>query len=289
MGFWNDDKKKTDYRPAAPVHQAPRPAPMPPVNNDTLDEDDLLTLQQVMNSAKVERDKAPAADLTAKVPESLAPEQSTVAATIRKNAAEIGNPAENATLLSKGITIKGEMNSSYDVVVEGVFEGPIHTGANVYIRNGGSVKGDVSARNVKLEDSTLIGNVNAEVVSVNGRMKGDIDSRAVKFGADARYFGSVVTDSLGTVEGASVRGSFTVRGDGSEDDDFGAEDKDVKADKAKDDVSAESAFKTDNVPDFIKKNASSNNPTPKAPASTSNGATGAKPSAGSANKTPITV
>lgn len=123
-------------------------------------------------------------------------------------------PSANATLFAAGVEMRGELNSSSDVVIEGVFEGPIHSGANVFVRRDGRVVGDVTAKTVSVDGGTLTGNIDAfERAYVSGCMEGNIDTRALTFGSGAKFKGDVTTEQLGICEGASVRGRLTVNGD----------------------------------------------------------------------------
>ncbi len=128
-------------------------------------------------------------------------------------------PDEKALLFSAGNDMKGELNSSTDIIIEGHFIGPIHTVGNVFIRNGGHVNGDITAKRVKVSDGQLIGNTDAETVIVDGRMRGNIDAKSASFRSGARYKGDVITDELSIADGASVKGSITVHGDGDDDED----------------------------------------------------------------------
>lgn len=127
-------------------------------------------------------------------------------------------PAQNSFLFSAGNTMKGGLDSSTDIIIEGVFTGPIHTAANIFIRGQGRVNGDISAKLVKVTDGgTLKGNADAETVIVDGRMRGDIDARSTQFRACARYKGNVTTDTLSTNPGASIHGNISINGDDDDD------------------------------------------------------------------------
>lgn len=149
-------------------------------------------------------------------------------------------PAQNSFLFSAGNTMKGGLDSSTDIIIEGIFTGPIHTAANIFIRGEGRVNGDISAKLVKVTDGgTLKGNADAETVIVDGRMHGNIDARSTQFRASARYKGNVVTDTLSTNPGASIHGNISINGDDDDDlDDFDEVDTSASAssDEKKDNV-----------------------------------------------------
>lgn len=130
-------------------------------------------------------------------------------------------PAANSFLFSAGNTMKGALNSSTDIIIEGVFSGPIQTEANIFIRGDGRVNGDISANLVKVtEGGTLKGNATADTVIVDGRMHGDVNAHSTQFRACARYKGNVVTDTLSTNPGAVIHGNITINGADDDIDDF---------------------------------------------------------------------
>ena len=141
-------------------------------------------------------------------------------------------PDKNALLFSSGNTMEGTLNSSTDIIIEGEFTGPIHTDHNVHIRNGGIVKGDITANLIKVTDGQLIGNTDSDTIVVDGCMKGDIDAKCALFLSHARYRGNVKTDSLGTREGSSIRGNISVNGNDDEDVPASTEKEAKKAEPA---------------------------------------------------------
>lgn len=199
MGFLGSNQKQSQHtqtRPVAPdpITPAvkPRPVQEPP-------EDDTLSAGW-----------PPIFDATPVSPSSAA-----------KTAEKLDEetPNDKALLFSAGNDMKGELNSSTDIIIEGNFIGPIHTAGNVFIRNGGKVNGDITAKRVKVSNGQLIGNTDAETVIVDGRMRGNIDAKSAAFRSGARYKGDVITDELSIADGASVRGSITVHGDGDDEED----------------------------------------------------------------------
>lgn len=198
LGGSNSQKQsqRTQQRPVMkdPISSAVNPRPVqPPVEEDTLS----TGWPQIFDATPV-----PSADSAVKAAEKLDEE----------------TPNDKALLFSAGNDMKGELNSSTDIIIEGNFIGPIHTAGNVFIRNGGKVNGDITAKRVKVSNGQLIGNTDAETVIVDGRMRGNIDAKSAAFRSGARYKGDVITDELSIADGASVRGSITVHGDGDDDE-----------------------------------------------------------------------
>lgn len=53
-------------------------------------------------------------------------------------------PSGQATIIAAGTTLKGDINSSGDIRIDGSLEGNIHCSAKVVIGSNGSVTGDIS-------------------------------------------------------------------------------------------------------------------------------------------------
>ena len=117
------------------------------------------------------------------------------------------------TFFAKDVVISGTLNCSTDVVIEGTFEGPIHTAGDVRVRNGGIVKGDISANSVALNNATIEGNIEATTATINGKLKGNLMVNGVTFDEKAEFDGDVSTQGLEVRNGATVHGKIDVRGD----------------------------------------------------------------------------
>jgi cytoskeletal protein CcmA (bactofilin family) len=100
--------------------------------------------------------------------------------------------SRGGAVISQGIKIKGEVNGSEDLFVDGVVDGQLTlTNGNLTIGPNGTVKADVVAR---------------EVV-VRGRIDGKVSGRdKVQLMSSSQVTGEVTTERLAIEEGALLRG-----------------------------------------------------------------------------------
>lgn len=106
--------------------------------------------------------------------------------------APIPQPIERITsVLSSGISCKGEMRGSGGVRIEGAFEGDIALRGMLVI----SESGRVTCRELK-----------ANTIIIAGAVRGDITAEKVEIRGSGRVWGNVTTVSLSTEEGAFLRG-----------------------------------------------------------------------------------
>lgn len=131
---------------------------------------------------------------------------------VNTSAAVSNNRSNNGgtTFLTADVAMNGAINSSSDIVIEGTFEGPIHTSGVVTVRNGGKVVGDISAKELSIIDATVEGSGEASTVIINGTMKGDVIADSVTVGEKAFLDGDVSTKGLVISIGARVHGKFDV-------------------------------------------------------------------------------
>lgn len=131
-------------------------------------------------------------------------------------ASDMGTPGEarhpaaaSAALIGKSVVVKGELEGSEDLTIEGQVEGKIelrdHT---LTIGPGGRIKAQVFAKAVVV-CGELIGNINAsESVEIreSGSVDGDIVSPRVAIADGAHFRGSIDMQRKGP---APARGSAT--------------------------------------------------------------------------------
>lgn len=100
------------------------------------------------------------------------------------------------TIISKGITIDGEISGTEPVVVEGTVKGKINLEANVTIKEGGVVEADVDTTQVFISGQ-MTGNVKAQdrvEISTSGRVVGDITSPRISIADGAGFKGHIDMD-----------------------------------------------------------------------------------------------
>lgn len=102
-------------------------------------------------------------------------------------------PDSSTTIITVGSSIKGEMNLTCNLYVDGEFEGTINSTNEVNIGKHGHIKGDVLTKRLVVQ-GYLEGTVNAEKVEIksDGRVSGTIESS------------ELIIESKGIFEGNSV-------------------------------------------------------------------------------------
>jgi cytoskeletal protein CcmA (bactofilin family) len=104
-----------------------------------------------------------------------------------------GSPAEPAglSIISVGLTIRGDLESSGTVKVEGTVEGSVLAKHQVLVAKGGLVRGDIMAR------ETVVGG------EVHGSISAD---ERVEVQAGAAVHGDITTRRISVSEGARLNG-----------------------------------------------------------------------------------
>ena len=106
-------------------------------------------------------------------------------------------PDTNTTIITAGSTIKGEMNLSCNLYVDGDFEGIIHSKKEVNIGKNGHIKGDVTTQRLVVQ-GYIEGSINAKKVEIKaaGRVNGTIESSELIIEAKGIFEGnSIVKDA----------------------------------------------------------------------------------------------
>lgn len=110
-----------------------------------------------------------------------------------------------------GITIEGSVKGQVDVVKDAYISGKLLGGlkCNNASMHGSSLQGDTRAKgNVQLDNNSLmIGNLNAQHASVDGKVKGNLQiSGKIELDANAVVLGDVTTSTLTVIDGANIKG-----------------------------------------------------------------------------------
>jgi cytoskeletal protein CcmA (bactofilin family) len=110
--------------------------------------------------------------------------------------------AENAgepTHLGGGARFEGRISGDTDVTVEGTLEGEIRLRRDVTVARGGSVKGSIQARRVR----------------IGGTVEGDVRGEdVVEILPSGRLIGDVVAPTMVIADGAFFKGSVEMAGAG---------------------------------------------------------------------------
>lgn len=98
------------------------------------------------------------------------------------------------SVVSSGLTIKGEISGTEDLLVEGRIEGPINlTGHNLTVGTGGKIKANVTAREVVVHGE-VTGNLAASdrvEIKKEGSMTGDLKTGRIVIEEGAKFKGSI--------------------------------------------------------------------------------------------------
>ncbi len=104
-------------------------------------------------------------------------------------------PERVTSVLGEGISWQGKMSGRGGVRIEGAFDGEISIRGLVVIAERGRVTSE---------------HIRAETIVIAGSVKGDITAHKVEIAQTGRVWGSVVTSSFATDEGAFLKGQITM-------------------------------------------------------------------------------
>jgi cytoskeletal protein CcmA (bactofilin family) len=105
------------------------------------------------------------------------------------------SPERVTSVLGEEFSWQGKITGTGGVRIEGAFDGEIEVRGLVVIAE----RGRVSCEHMR-----------AETVIIAGSLKGDITARKVQITSTGRVWGSVVTSSFSTDEGAFLKGQITM-------------------------------------------------------------------------------
>lgn len=153
--------------------------------------------------------------------------------------ADMENEVE-ATKITSTMEVHGDIRSKDSIYSSGKIFGNVITNqvfssrdltvgnvdAEIISLNAGRVKGNLKAQdkiNVA-QNSVVVGNVKCDDVLVSGKIKGDIDVKNSAFASSTSLIvGDVIADSISTEQGARLNGRLTMRRDSRKSTDFDAE------------------------------------------------------------------
>ena len=192
-------------------------------------------LRNLMNSFnlfarrdEISRDAAPVREETAVTPSSA----------IRPTLSSGENPQDKErNVFGEGLRIDGDVSSDTDIVIRGTVHGNIVCRGDIELS--GSVQGDIEGRNVrivggriegnvvcsealKVERSSVVGNLTAQRAQIDNKVEGNITvhgTLALLREADIR--GDIVAGALSIEEGAVLTGKVSVSPGGASSDPAG--------------------------------------------------------------------
>jgi len=145
------------------------------------------TTQPQTRPAPIPQPKAEAAILKPAEPPRLAP-------IVQPSPPQAKTGVRMPSVISKTLKIKGQLESSEDIQIDGDIEGDVR-GVSVKIGQNAKVKGTVYGDEVELA-GTIEGKIEAKKVTLNGtaRMTGDIQHQDIKIESGAYISGSLKPD-----------------------------------------------------------------------------------------------
>ena len=193
---------------------------------NTMIKENLLKFEAANNSAKKD------GNLFAQYNEGRKGEPAMMNDTAIDNTTDIFSAApvsasSEVTTISKGTSIVGEIHSDSNIELLGSMKGNIITKGNVNVS--GKVLGDIKGANVDLSactiqgniiasgilnvdcDSVLVGDIKAENLSINGKLKGNAQVRnMITCQSEALILGNVTAAVASINEGAKLQGSMQI-------------------------------------------------------------------------------
>ncbi|SMP86308.1 protein CcmA, bactofilin family [Epsilonproteobacteria bacterium SCGC AD-308-P11] len=104
------------------------------------------------------------------------------------------------TIITVGSTIKGEMNLTCNLYVDGEFEGVINSQKDVNIGKQGHIKGEIVTQRLVVQ-GYVEGTVNAQRVEIKagGKLNGTVESTELVIEAKGIFEGTSVVKNLDTL------------------------------------------------------------------------------------------
>src|SRR5690606_16968667 len=111
----------------------------------------------------------------------------------KKNQEEY-NLASSLSVFAAGLKLKGDVDATNDVRIDGTMEGNISSDRKVMVGASGKLKG----------------NIKAQEVHIMGEMKGDIYAKGLaKMGSTAKFNGGIISAQIEIEHGADIEASLT--------------------------------------------------------------------------------
>jgi|WetSurMetagenome_2_1015567.scaffolds.fasta_scaffold00849_7 cytoskeletal protein CcmA (bactofilin family) len=99
------------------------------------------------------------------------------------------------TIIGPSVMVKGNFNSTGNIVIEGVLKGGVKTAGNVYIGDKANITADIEAKSARIGGE----------VRGNMRIEGSL-----QIVSSAKIFGDIECESLSMETGATINGKITM-------------------------------------------------------------------------------
>lgn len=130
---------------------------------------------------------------------------------------------EETTIISRNTIVDGNIRSFANVSIEGSVKGDVQITKNASLSGkvvgdiecnnatmlGSSMQGNIASKGqVKMDrDSLLLGDVNAQYLDANGKIKGNVEiSGKAEFKTDSIIFGNITASTISVLDGANIQG-----------------------------------------------------------------------------------
>ena len=130
---------------------------------------------------------------------------------------------EETTVISRNTIIDGNIRSFANINIDGSVKGDVKITKNISVTgkvvgdiecnnsvmNGASMQGNIASKGqVQLDrDSILLGDISAQYLDLNGKIKGNIDvGGKAEFKTDAVVLGNITASTITVLDGATIQG-----------------------------------------------------------------------------------
>ena len=175
-------------------------------------------------ATNTQEEKAPQTEQRSEYQQAARPSQPQQ--TIKNEYTPIQSPhsdVEEQTFISRNTVIEGNIRSFANVTIEGSIKGDVQSTKNASLSGklvgnlecnnasmlGSQMQGDINSKGqVRFDrDSLILGNVAAQYLDMNGKVKGNIDINGkAEFKSDAYIIGDINVSTLTVLEGATISG-----------------------------------------------------------------------------------
>jgi cytoskeletal protein CcmA (bactofilin family) len=149
-----------------------------------------------------------------------APTSSPYAGTFPKNPS---SEAEETTVISRNTVVEGNIRAFANVSIEGSVKGDVLVTKDITMSGrivgdiecnnsnftGASMQGNIASKGqVQFDrDSMLLGDINAQYLNINGKIKGNLDiGGKAEFKADSYILGNISAATITVIDGANIQG-----------------------------------------------------------------------------------
>jgi cytoskeletal protein CcmA (bactofilin family) len=106
-----------------------------------------------------------------------------------------GGTKDAETVIGPSVMVKGNLNSSGNIIIEGILKGGIKTAGEVYVGDKAQITADVEAKTAR----------------IGGEIRGNLNIQELLYiSSTAKIFGDINCASLAVEQGAVINGKFSM-------------------------------------------------------------------------------